>query len=220
MITLPGNGKVSGITLIELIVVIAVVAILIALLLPAKIHSGKSRFAVCMNNQRQIAIAMTMFQTDHDGKNPWQVSTTNGGSMELVSSYQAFLHYRVLSNYFGNNTRQFVCPADTSRHPAKSYVEFANTNISYFLNLDVVTNLHSIWNGDRFLEVSGKPIKSGIFDQSTNIAMKWSAGFHSFGSVPAGFFLFADGHTELIPAGRLNLCLQQQPLATNRFCFP
>lgn len=220
MKTLPGNGKDSGLTLIELVVVIAVVAILIALLLPAKIHSGRQILAPCMNNQRHIAIAMTMFQDDHNGKYPWQVSVTNGGSMEFVSSNQAFLHYRVLSNYFGKETRCFVCPADKNRHPAIDYTGFSNTNISYFLNIDVVTNLHSILIGDRYLEVNGKPVKSGMFVQSTNTAMNWSAGFHSFGSEPRGVFLFGDSHIELVPAGKLNFYLQLQPLATNRFCFP
>ena len=220
MKTLPGKGKVSGLTLIELLVVTALVAIVLAMLLPTLNHSKRPRRGGCMNNQRQIAIALIMYQEDHNGKYPWQVSVTNNGSMEFVSSHQAYFHFRVLSNYLGNCTGQFVCPADINRQPAKNYVEYTNTNISYFLNFDVVSNSNSIWTGDRYLEVSGKPIKSGIFVQSTNTAMNWSAGFHNIGSEPAGVFLFADSHTELIPTWKLNFCLQQQPLATNRFCFP
>jgi prepilin-type N-terminal cleavage/methylation domain-containing protein/prepilin-type processing-associated H-X9-DG protein len=57
----------QGFTLIELLVVIAIVAILAAILFPvfAKARE-KSRQTTCSNNQRQIALAITMWAQDHE----------------------------------------------------------------------------------------------------------------------------------------------------------
>ena len=103
---------------------------------------------------------------------------------------------------------------------ATNFSTLANTNISYFLNLDAVTNMNCILTGDRNLEFNWKPINFGIFVQTTNTMLKWSEGFHGGQGKPAGVFSFADGHVQRIGQSDLNRTLQNQPLATNRFCFP
>ncbi len=57
----------KGFTLIELLVVIAIIAILAAILFPvfAKARE-KARQTQCLNNQRQIVLATTMYAQDHD----------------------------------------------------------------------------------------------------------------------------------------------------------
>jgi prepilin-type N-terminal cleavage/methylation domain-containing protein/prepilin-type processing-associated H-X9-DG protein len=57
----------KGFTLIELLVVIAIIAILAAILFPvfAKARE-KARQTTCLNNQRQIATAITLFAQDHE----------------------------------------------------------------------------------------------------------------------------------------------------------
>jgi prepilin-type N-terminal cleavage/methylation domain-containing protein len=59
----------KGFTLIELLVVIAIIAILAAILFPvfAKARE-KARTNSCINNQRQIAIAISMYGQDNDEK--------------------------------------------------------------------------------------------------------------------------------------------------------
>jgi prepilin-type N-terminal cleavage/methylation domain-containing protein/prepilin-type processing-associated H-X9-DG protein len=56
-----------GFTLIELLVVIAIIAIMAAILFPvfAKARE-KARQSSCLNNQRQIAVAILMYAQDHD----------------------------------------------------------------------------------------------------------------------------------------------------------
>jgi prepilin-type N-terminal cleavage/methylation domain-containing protein/prepilin-type processing-associated H-X9-DG protein len=57
-----------GFTLVELLITIGIIAILIAILLPA-VNAARSRArgAVCLSNMRQIAIAATLYETQNRG---------------------------------------------------------------------------------------------------------------------------------------------------------
>jgi len=61
-----------GYTLIELLVAIAIIAVLFGLLMPAVLRAAtKSHDAVCMSNLRQIHQALMMYAADHDDQFPW-----------------------------------------------------------------------------------------------------------------------------------------------------
>lgn len=221
MKTLWGKGKVSGFTLIELLVVLAVLFVLAALLLPTLSGSRKATVPLCMSNQKQIALGLIMFNDDHAGKYPWQISSTNGGSFESVSNNQAFPHFRALSEYFGKQATIFVCPTDNARHIATNYSQILDENISYFLNLKATTNSRTIFGGERHLEVNGKAINSGLFVYSTNLVLNWTHELHGkIQNGPIGGLSFADGHVQFTRIADLNSSFRNQRLATNHIVVP
>lgn len=88
-------------TLIELLVVITIIAILAALLLPALSQSRMAaRKTACVNNQKQIGLAMALYASEHDGYTPyatygrsWQdylYEYFGGGSLTAAEMNQIF----------------------------------------------------------------------------------------------------------------------------------
>ena len=74
------NGKqVKGFSLVELMVVIVVIALLMALLLPAASRGKhRSRRIACHNNLRQVGMALKGFAAENDNRFPWWLNEYDG----------------------------------------------------------------------------------------------------------------------------------------------
>lgn len=88
-----GTGR-GGFTLIELLIVIAIIAVLMAVLVPALNRAREmGKRAACMNNTRTLALAWSMYCSEHDGKMPFSNGAVVDGKMRgwvhgLTGTYQ------------------------------------------------------------------------------------------------------------------------------------
>ena len=128
-----------GLTLVEMLVIIAVIAILVAMLLPALVRSGPSKMARCISNLHQIHIVFTVFANDNNGQYPMQIPVAKGGTMEFAYSGHTFPHFEKMKTY-GTTLPMLICPAETNRQAATSFEALNDLNLSYFVNVDASTN--------------------------------------------------------------------------------
>ncbi len=124
-----------GFTLVGLLVILAVIAILAAMLLPALASAkGKAQRINCINNLKQCGLAFRIWEGDNNDKNPMAVSTRKGGTKEFTTGADTFRHFQVMSNEL-STPKILICPSDT-RTVADNFVRLKNQNVSYFVGLE------------------------------------------------------------------------------------
>ncbi|GAB6166654.1 hypothetical protein JCM19992_26540 [Thermostilla marina] len=103
---MPRKPQKPGFTLVELLVVIAVIGMLVSLLLPA-VQSAReaARSADCKSNLRQIGIAVHHYALQFDGVLPFHY-----GEGDMTDKHQSAM-YGILP-FAENNEKIFRCPGD------------------------------------------------------------------------------------------------------------
>jgi len=108
-----------GFSLIELLVVISIIALLIALLLPA-LNSARyqARIVLCLSNLRQVGAGTFIYMVDNGQYYPWIQRYNNSGnpvSLRIGSTGvgQDMFEWEVVVEYFGNKQsmkQAYTCP--------------------------------------------------------------------------------------------------------------
>ena len=222
----------SGLTLIEAMIVVVVLAVLVAMFLPALARSQRRSSRVgCVNNLKQVGLSFRQWALDSSDKFPTQVSTNSDGAMEWAQQGIAWPVFQVMSNEL-NTPKVLFCPvdsnkkrvrADTFDSPASrstsSQISFTNNqNLSYFVGLDAIgTQTNLLLTGDSHFEVAGKELSEGLQKLQSQQRIGWAATRHENRN---GNLCFVDGSVRPLTSKELPAVFKATGLATNRLVLP
>jgi prepilin-type N-terminal cleavage/methylation domain-containing protein/prepilin-type processing-associated H-X9-DG protein len=142
-----------GFTLIELLVVVAVIGILASLLVPTLSRAKeKGRQISCLNNARQLNLAVMLYAEDYHDKLPFNMGATEIKSMlaaggkynwanslltwELSPGNTNIAHNTdaALGSYVSKNAAVFRCPSDNVVSAVQRRAGWQNRSRSYSMN--------------------------------------------------------------------------------------
>ena len=115
----------NGFTLIELMVVIGIIAILMALLMPALKHAKESAVrVVCLNQLRQLMTATHVYAGDNLGLFPTRKNYA-GYTHQMVRNYN--LYRTFITPYLHSNIFLFCPGLPPSTYPPDAEVQWVNS---------------------------------------------------------------------------------------------
>ena len=205
--------RMSGFTLVELLVAIAIISVLAALLLPVLSRARESaKRASCTNNLRQIGLAFELYLHEHKDTYPAAddpVSTSPFYWLWMGRGWRA-----VLAEYIPGdkeNPGVFWCPSDPRSETAFESTSYAYSMAFYHSpeQIDAMDNVSYNYSS-AFPAVLQRT--SAVRNPTQKILVgEWYANHAAFGTDKGWFgeggkrlYLFADGHVEYLDWTELN----------------
>jgi type II secretion system protein G len=111
-----------GFTLIEMMIVVAIIAILVAIMMPNLMRArAQAQTAACEANLREIATALELYQTDHESypttSGPTNVTSTDPNLGSYIRQTpidpvnpSGFYQYQVTNPTSGDASYTIICP--------------------------------------------------------------------------------------------------------------
>ncbi len=197
-------------TLQEILIVIAIIAILAALLFPALWRSREgARRTACQSNMKQIGLALVQYARDYDGVNPPRYS---GATLEGPDKNP--LNWRVILFPYVKSAGVYQCPSNPENGVSATNLTTApagtpDLHVSYACNYNSGTGL-GVFSDE-----------TGTFDRTTDASFQYPAetiavaettstrpdidmdDIALFGKLYAGHmdftnYLFTDGHVKAL----------------------
>ncbi|HZL79616.1 MAG TPA: hypothetical protein VFC17_12255 [Candidatus Limnocylindrales bacterium] len=207
----------SAFTLVALLVIVAVLALLAAMLLPALAKAKtKSTSINCVNNLKQCGLAFRIWEGDNGDKLPMDVPMAKGGTKEFDTGADTFRHFQVMSNEL-STPKILICPADI-RSVADNFARLKNQNVSYFVGLEANdANPQRFLDGDRNLTGASEP-QNGILKLVPGGPIGWTSAIHN----NQGNVGLADGSVQQYSSSALREALRNSgdPTNTWRIALP
>jgi prepilin-type N-terminal cleavage/methylation domain-containing protein/prepilin-type processing-associated H-X9-DG protein len=142
---LKSEAQARGFTLIELLVVIAIIAILAAILMPVLASAQeKAKRISCLNNERQVGLAMQMYGSDNKGMIPYpngNITKDFDNPFTPMNPLAGFRPYLGANGLITANhpVKVYVCPTALP-HPSSTYAPSPYSSTDFIINGLVCTN--------------------------------------------------------------------------------
>lgn len=138
----------SGVTLLELVIATAVIALVFVVLVTPTSHKcGRAPFTACGSNLKQVSLALIVWANDQEvGQFPVRLPVAQHGLLGHPQAGDLTVQFAHLSNELVNPA-VLACPSDREVRRAENFTDrdqggllhsqFRNQAISYALNTDV-----------------------------------------------------------------------------------